>query len=146
MLEGIPIHIGGRTRHLKLTSEAMLVAQSLLPGNMTIAQALSQYRDTGTVAIVAAAALRHESKGKERISPLHVCRWLDHEQGKYPELERAVLAAAERHYVAVGLLKPGELSGEEGEDAPAGTPSSPAGSTSAASPAASASTPDSSDG
>lgn len=116
----IPIHIGGQTRSLKFTSEAILVAQSLLPGKMTVREALTLYRDTGTVAICAAAGLRHED---DKVSPKRVCGWLDREPGKLRELEAALLRAAEAHYRHGGLLDEDPEGNAEGAGSGAPAPS-----------------------
>lgn len=123
----IPIHIGGQTRGLKFTSEAILVAQSLLPGKMTVREALTLYRDTGTVAICAAAAFRHAD---DKVSPKRVCGWLDREPGKLRELEAKLLQAAEAHYRHGGLLDD-----DDPNDGGAAPPApSPSGSSSLSSP------------
>lgn len=125
----IPIHIGGQTRGLKFTSEAILVAQSLLPGKMTVREALTLYRDTGTIAICAAAAFRHSD---DKVSPKRVCGWLDRETGKLKELEAKLLIAAEAHYRHGGLIEDDDPNAAGA--APAAAPST-SGSPSSNSPA-----------
>lgn len=142
MFEGIQVHIGAQTRTLRLRHSDILLAQTLLPGNVSPWEALVRSRDVAAVTIIAACALRHECEGKGKdktISARTVCGWLDREPSKYRELEDAVLAVAEAHYVAIGHLSPGDLTGEA-QPASGKTPQSPAGSASSALPAGGSST------
>lgn len=146
MSEGVQIHIGSQTRTLKLRHSDVFAAQSLLPGNVSPWEALVRHRDVVAVTTIAACALRHESEGKGKdktISPKMVCAWLDREPAKYRELEDAVLTVAEAHYVAIGHLNPGDLTGEVPPTTMT-TPPSSAGSTSSEQQAAGNSTRDSS--
>ncbi len=130
MLEAKTIHIAGRTHTLRLRNQDVLVAQQLLPGHMSPLEALARSRDMAAVATCLACALRHEGEGRgkdKKIGPITVCGWLDNEPGKYREAEDAVLEVYEAHYVAIGMLSPGDLTGEA-QPAKA-TESSPATST-----------------
>lgn len=146
MLEGKPLHIAGKTRLLRVRNQDVLVAQSLLPGHQSPLEALVRSRDMAAIATLLACALRHEAEGKgkdKKVGPITVCGWLDDEPGRYREVEDAVLEVYEAHYVALGTLNPGDLTGEA---QPAKTAPSPAGSISSASAGDGASTPSSSAG
>ena len=80
-----------------------------MSSNPVVREALTLHRDTGTVAICAAAAFRHAD---DKISPKRVCGWLDREPGKLKELEAKLLQAAEAHYRHGGLLEDDDPNGD----------------------------------
>ena len=135
------IHLNNQTHVLRFRGKDVIGAQALMPGNKSLLSALASDRDMAAVCIGAAFAVRHEYEGKNKEKapgPSTIADWLDREPHKFRELEDAVLAAAEDHYVAQGKLSRGDLTGEA-QPAPA-TTSTPSGSTSTASPAAGDST------
>lgn len=146
-MEGHKIHINNQTHTIKLRSKDVIVAQAQMPGGKSLLQALALGdRDMAAVCIGFAAGIRHEYEGQKNNKapgPATIADWFDREPAKYREAEIAVLRAAEDHYVTIGRLDRGDLTGEA---RPATTPPSPAGSPSFASPADGSSTPTSSDG
>lgn len=113
------IHIGSQTRTLRVNTEAMLFAQNLLPGNMSVRDALSRARDEGTIAVLAVAAFRTEDKN---ISLGRVCKWLDDEPNKSKELEAKVLDAYLAHYGHGGHVQADEKKDEARQSVPPPSP------------------------
>lgn len=128
-MDGHKIHINKQTRTLRFRGKDVLLAQGAMPAGRSLLHALLFDRDEAAVCVGAAFALRHEFEGAnadKAPSPGVVSEWLDREPGKYRELERAVLRAAEDHYVARERIRRGDLTGE----VPAATTMTPSPNTS----------------
>lgn len=146
-MHDVDLHINGQTRELRVTASGLLRFKSWMPGNIGMREALAFHRDQGVISIALATMLRHKGPGgDENITPYKTAKWLDEENGRYLEIEAAVMRAARAYWRAAGVLEdddegeekaaptktaaPPSTTGTDSSSSPAGTPLIPGSSTS----------------
>lgn len=131
MWDSVDVELDGKVRPLKFTPTAFYAAQRLLPGNMTVREALARHRGVGVVAVCTACALIHSDRN---VSPQRVLKWIERDPLKYPELEAKIIRAA-----VIGLRELGEIEPEDAEELESLGNPSPGASSGSGSPGSSSS-------